>query len=145
VGGWLLAVVADVVLSRSLPVEDRALALGAGHSLGVTVAGLGLLAVVARAAGPGALTGVVRAGVPAVAGAALGAVAALWAAAALGADPVPDAGVPAAIGVGVVAGGIVLVVAAAVMMGAARVPLTGALHALRAPDSRADRQEVHRG
>jgi putative peptidoglycan lipid II flippase len=145
VGGWLLAVVADVVLSRSLPVEDRALALGAGHSLGVTVAGLGLLAVVARAAGPGALTGVVRAGVPAVAGAALGAVAGLWAAAALGADPVPDAGVPAAIGVGVVAGGIVLVVAAAVMMGAARVPLTGALHALRAPDSRADRQEVHRG
>jgi putative peptidoglycan lipid II flippase len=145
VGGWLLAVVADVVLSRSLPVEDRALALGAGHSLGVTVAGLGLLVVVARTAGSGALTGVLRAGVPAVVGAALGAFAGLWAAGALGADPVPDAGVLPAVGVGLLAGTIVLVIAAAVMMGTARRPLTEAMHALRSPVSRADGQEVHGG
>ena len=50
-GGWLVAVVADVVLARALPAEDRALALGIGHSVGVTVAGLALLVVVARALG----------------------------------------------------------------------------------------------
>jgi putative peptidoglycan lipid II flippase len=143
VGGWLLAVGADVVLARSLPVEDRALALGAGHTLGVTVAGLGLLVVVARTAGPGALSGVLRAGVPAVAGAALAAAAGLWVAGALGADPVPDDGVLRAVGIGVAAATIVLVIAAAVMMGGARRPLTEAVHALRTPDSRAERQEVH--
>jgi putative peptidoglycan lipid II flippase len=41
----------------------------------------------------------------------------------------------------VLAGALVLVVVLAVMMGAARGPLTAALGALRAPD----RQEVHRG
>ena len=69
VGGWLLAVVADVVLARLLAPEDRGLALGAGHSIGVTVAGFALLVVVARAAGPGALSGVVRTGLAALAGA----------------------------------------------------------------------------
>ena len=34
VGGWLVAVVADVVLAGALPAADRALALGAGHTLG---------------------------------------------------------------------------------------------------------------
>ncbi|MCW2700915.1 MAG: virulence factor family protein, partial [Blastococcus sp.] len=72
VGGWLLAVVADLVLSALLPPADRALALGAGHSIGVTVSGLGLLAVVARAAGRNSLTGVARAGLPALAAAVLG-------------------------------------------------------------------------
>ncbi|MFW3173121.1 murein biosynthesis integral membrane protein MurJ, partial [Geodermatophilus sp. CPCC 206100] len=71
-GGWLLAVVADVVLARVLPAADRGAALAAGHSLGVTVAGIGLLAVVARVAGPAGLAGVARAGLPALAAAALG-------------------------------------------------------------------------
>ncbi len=141
VGGWLLAVVADVVLSRVLPAEDRGLALGAGHSIGVTVAGLSLLAVVARAAGPGALTGVVRSGLSALAGAGLGATAGLLITRALDADPVPGSGVWAAIGVGVLVGGIVLVIALTVMMGTARGPLTAAVQALRAPE----RQEVHGG
>jgi putative peptidoglycan lipid II flippase len=134
VGGWLLAVVADVVLARLLPPEDRGLALGAGHSIGVTVAGLGLLVVVARVAGPGALHGVVRSGAAALAGSALGAVAGLLGARALGADPVPHAGVLVAVGVGLVAAAIVLVIAAAVMMGTARASLTGAVHALRTSD-----------
>ena len=133
-GGWLLAVAADVVLARQLPVEHRGLALGAGHSIGVTVAGLGLLVVVARVAGPGALHGVVRTGVPALAGSALGAAAGLLVARALGADPVPHSGVLGAVGIGVVAAAIVLVIAAAVMMGTARSALTGAVHALRSPD-----------
>jgi putative peptidoglycan lipid II flippase len=134
VGGWLVAVVADVALARLLPVADRGLALGAGHSLGVTVAGVGLLVVVARAAGHDALRGVLRTGVPSLLGAALGAGAGLVAARVLGADPVPDAGVLPAVGVGLVAAAIVLVIAATVMMGTARAALTGAVHALRRPD-----------
>ena len=133
-GGWLLAVAADVVLARQLPVEHRGLALGAGHSIGVTVAGLGLLVVVARVAGPGALHGVVRTGAAALAGGALGAAAGLLGARALGADPVPDSGVLGAVAVGVAAAAIVLVIAGAVMMGTARAPLTRAVQALRTPD-----------
>jgi putative peptidoglycan lipid II flippase len=133
-GGWLLAVAADVVLARQLPVEHRGLALGAGHSIGVTVAGLGLLVVVARVAGPGALHGVVRTGAAALAGGALGAAAGLLGARALGADPVPDSGVLGAVAVGVAAATIVLMIAGAVMMGTARAPLTRAVHALRTPD-----------
>jgi putative peptidoglycan lipid II flippase len=133
-GGWLLAVAADVVLARQLPVEHRGLALGAGHSIGVTVAGLGLLVVVARLAGPGALHGVVRTGAAALAGGALGAAAGLLGARALGADPVPDSGVLGAVAVGVAAAAIVLVIAGAVMMGTARAPLTRAVQALRTPD-----------
>ena len=134
VGGWLLAVVADIVLARALPPEHRALALGAGHSIGVTVAGLGLLAVVVRVAGPDAVRGVTRSGAAAIVGGALGAAAGLLGARALGADPVPRTGVLVAVAVGVVAATVALVVAAAVMMGTARAPLTGAVHALRRPD-----------
>jgi len=142
VGGWLLAVAADVVLARLLPVEDRGLALAAGHSLGVTVAGLGLLVVVARAAGPAALHGVARSGGTAIVGAALAAAGGLWVARALGADPVPD-GVVRAVGAGLAAAATVLVIVAAVMMGTARAPLAGAVRALRTPDSpRPERQEV---
>jgi putative peptidoglycan lipid II flippase len=139
VGGWLLAVAADVLLSALLPADDRALALGAGHSIGVTVAGLGLLAVVGRAAGRESLAGVARAGLPALLGAVLGAAAGLAVARLLGADPVPPQGAFAAVGTGVVAGGTVLAIAVAVMMATARGPLAAALRSLRAPD----RQEVH--
>jgi putative peptidoglycan lipid II flippase len=139
VGGWLLAVAADVVLSSVLPAEDRGVALGAGHSIGVTVAGLGLLAVVRRAAGRESLAGVARAGLPALLGGVLGAASGLAVAWLLGADPVPPQGVLAAVGTGLVAGGAVLVAAAAVMMATARSPLAAALQSLRAPD----RQEVH--
>ena len=130
-GGWLVAVVADVVLSRVLPDADRAVALGAGHSTGVTVAGLALLVVVAREAGADALAGVVRTGLPALLAAVLAGAAGLLSARALGADPVPGGGVLAAIGTGALAGGVVLVVAAAVMMGTSRRPLLAAVTGLR--------------
>jgi putative peptidoglycan lipid II flippase len=145
VGGWLLAVVTDVVLSRTLPVEDRALALAIGHSLGVTVAGLGLLVVVARTTGAGALAGAGRSGLPAVLGAGAGALAGLWVAETLADGPVP-AGVVAAIGIGVAAAAAALVVSAAVIIGAARGPVSGAVRELRAPDTRAAvPEEVSRG
>jgi putative peptidoglycan lipid II flippase len=158
-GGWLLAVAADIALAELLPPDDRGLALAAGHSLGVAVAGLGLLAVVARAAGPGALTGVGRSGLPALVAAALGAGAGMLTARAFGADPVPGT-LGAAIGTGLLTGAIAVVVAAAVMMGTARRPLTDAWRTLRASERRgppngevpppaprltpaSDRQEVH--
>jgi putative peptidoglycan lipid II flippase len=148
-GGWLLAVVADVVLAGQLPAEDRGLALAAGHTLGVTVAGAGLLVVVARTAGRGALTGVVRVGGAALAAAALGAAGGLALARALGADPVPEQGALAAMGSGLLVAMLVLGVVAAVMMATARSPLAGVVRALRAPDrqvaerSESDRQVVH--
>ena len=132
-GGWLVAVAADLVLAAALPPADRALALGAGHSVGVTVAGASLLAVVVRVAGPGALTGVLRTGAPAVGAAVLAGAAGLLTAAALGADPVPRGTVAGAVGTGVASGGVVLVVAAAVLLATARRPLTAALRGLRAP------------
>ena len=141
VGGWLLAVAADVVLSGVLPPEDRGLALGAGHTLGVTVAGCALLVVVGRAAGSSALRAVPHAGGAALVAAALGAAAGWWVSRVLGADPVPNDGVLAAIGVGALAGSAVLVVAVAVMMGTARRPLRAALRELRS----SGRQEVHGG
>jgi putative peptidoglycan lipid II flippase len=130
VGGWLSAVVADVVLSGLLPAEDRGLALGAGHSVGVTVAGLGLLVAVRRAAGGAALAGLARTGGAALGAAVVAGAAGLWVARLLAADPVPD-GVLAALGAGLLAGGAVLLVAAAVIMGTSRGPLTAAWHGLR--------------
>jgi putative peptidoglycan lipid II flippase len=141
VGGWLLAVTADVVLSGLLPPADRALALGAGHSIGVTVAGCALLAVVARETGGAGLRGVPRAGTAALLAAAVAGGAGLLVARMLHADPVPEGGVLAAVGSGVLAGAAVLVVALAVMMGTARAPLATALQQLRSTD----RQEVHGG
>ena len=140
-GGWLLAVAADVVLAATLPAADRGVALAAGHSAGVTVAGLALLAVVARVAGRAGLAGVARTGLPALVAAGLAAAAGLVAAGALGADPVPQGDLVATIAAGVLAAGTALVVAGAVMMGTARRPLLAAVRGLR----RSDRQEVHGG
>ncbi|WP_456887623.1 murein biosynthesis integral membrane protein MurJ [Geodermatophilus sp. SYSU D00700] len=139
-GGWLLAVAADVVLARALPPADRALALAAGHSLGVTVAGLALLAVTARVA-PGGLAGVARCGLPALLAAGAGAAAGLLTARALGADPVPAGSLPGAVGAGLLAAAAVTAVAGAVMMVTARRPLLVAVRALREPGG----TEVHGG
>ena len=140
-GGWLLAVAADVVLAAVLPAADRGVALAAGHSAGVTVAGLALLAVVARIVGPAGLAGVVRTGLPALLAAALAAATGLAVAGALGADPVPQGRLVATVGAGVLAAAAALVVAVAVMMGTARRPLLAAVRGLR----RSDPQEVHGG
>jgi putative peptidoglycan lipid II flippase len=140
-GGWLLAVAADVVLAGALPAADRGAALAAGHSAGVTVAGLALLAVVARVVGPGGLAGVARTWLPALLAAGLAAAAGLAVAGALGADPVPEGRLVATVGAGVLAAATALAVAAAVMMGTARRPLLAAVRELR----RSDRQEVHGG
>ena len=140
VGGWLLAVVADVVLAAALPPTDRALALATGHSLGVTVAGCALLMVVVRAAGSRALRSLPRAGSAALLAALLGGGAGEWFSRLTGGDPVPD-GVLAAGGAGAAAAAAALVVATAVMMVLARPPLAEAWRELRS----AGRQEVNGG
>ncbi len=139
--GWLVAVAADVVLAALLPAADRGAALAAGHSTGVTVAGLALLAVVARIVGPAGLAGVARTGLPALLAAALAGAAGLAVAGALGADPVPGGGLLATVGAGVLAAAAALAVATAVMMGTARGPLLAAVRGLR----RGAPQEVHGG
>jgi putative peptidoglycan lipid II flippase len=141
VAGWLLAIAADLVLSAALPAADRGLALAAGHTLGVTVAGLGLVVVVARVAGRDALHGLPRAGTAAVLAAVAGAAAGVLVGRLLGVDPRPPEGIVVAVGSGVLIGATVLLVAAAVMMGTARGPLRAAVRALRA----AERQEVSGG
>jgi putative peptidoglycan lipid II flippase len=141
VGGWLLAVAANVVLASALPAADRALALGIGHSLGVTVAGCALLVVVARTAGSAALRGLGPAGAAAVLAAVLAGGAGWGLSRALGADPVPDDGVLAAMGVGALAGVTALAVGLAVMMVVARASLAAAWGELRS----SGRQEVHGG
>jgi putative peptidoglycan lipid II flippase len=138
VSGWLLAVVADVVLSGLMSPEDRGLALGLGHTVGVTVAGLGLLVVVARAAGPEALRGLPRAGGAALLAGGLAGAAGLLVAGWLGAHPAPPERVTVALGSGAAVAGAVLVVAAAVMMVTARGQLRAALRELRTTG----RQEV---
>jgi putative peptidoglycan lipid II flippase len=141
VGGWLLAVAADVVLSAVLPTGQRAAALALGHTVGVTVAGLGLVAVVVRVSGRGALRGLPRAGLAALLAAVAGAAAGVFVGRLLGVDPGPPEGVVVALAAGVGIAATVLVVAAAVMMGTARGPLRAAVRALRT----GERQEVHGG
>jgi putative peptidoglycan lipid II flippase len=131
VGGWLLAVAADVALSAALPAADRGLALGAGHSIGVSFACVALLVAVGRAAGRDALAGTARVGGPALLAAVVAAGAGLALARILGADPVPHAGALATVGMGVLVGVVVLAVSAAVIGGTARRPLSAAVHALR--------------
>jgi putative peptidoglycan lipid II flippase len=137
-GGWLVAVAADLLLAAALPAADRATALALGHTIGVSVAGIGLLVVVRRVLGPTALAGLGRVGSVAVVAGVLGAAAGLAVSHALGSDPVPSGGVLAAIGIGVVAGAVVLVVAGAVMMVGARGPLRAAVAGLRGPARAAD-------
>jgi putative peptidoglycan lipid II flippase len=119
------------VLSAALPAADRGLALGAGHSIGVSVAGMALLAVVARAAGRDSLAGTARVGGAALLAAAVAAAVGLVLARALGADPVPHASALATVGMGLLLGIVVLAVSVAVLIGTARRPLSAALHALR--------------
>jgi putative peptidoglycan lipid II flippase len=58
--GWGAAVVADVILALQAGPGEVVVALGVGNSIGMTVAGVLLLAAVRRAAGPGALESVPR-------------------------------------------------------------------------------------
>jgi putative peptidoglycan lipid II flippase len=141
-GGWGLAVAVDVVLAAALPGADRGIALAAGHTVGVTVAGFGLLAVVVRELGTGAVAGLARSGGVALGGALLGAAAGAALVPVLGGRSVAALSAVPAVAVGVAAGATVLVVVAAAIMGTARGPMTASLRALRAGDPSREGVEV---
>ncbi len=60
VSGWAVVIIADIALARALPVADRVSALGAGHSIGMTLLGAGLLLLCRRRLGAAVLGGVGR-------------------------------------------------------------------------------------
>ncbi|NHC47072.1 murein biosynthesis integral membrane protein MurJ [Motilibacter aurantiacus] len=64
--GWALVLVADLALVALVDRGWAVAALGLGNTLGMTIAGVLLLAAVRTAAGPAALSGVARAGAAAV-------------------------------------------------------------------------------
>jgi murein biosynthesis integral membrane protein MurJ len=88
VSGWLVAIVADIVLAVTLPPSWIVAAIGIGTSIGVSVSGAWLLLALRRSAGPAALTGLLQAAVAAIAGGLAGA-----ACGAVLARAVPDTGV----------------------------------------------------
>jgi peptidoglycan biosynthesis protein MviN/MurJ (putative lipid II flippase) len=73
--GWLLVIVADLLIVPFVPRPRVVPALGLGTSIGLTVAGVALLALVGRDRGAGALAGVPRAFLAGLAGCAAGAAA----------------------------------------------------------------------
>ena len=73
--GWLAVAAADVVLVLALPDADRAVLLGVGNSVGLSLAAVWLLVALRRRAGSGATSGAARTAL-ATAAAALAAVAA---------------------------------------------------------------------
>jgi putative peptidoglycan lipid II flippase len=66
IAGWLAVIAAAVGLALALPPGARVAALAAGHSVGLTVLGAGLLVLAARRVGRDALRGLARTGAAAV-------------------------------------------------------------------------------
>jgi putative peptidoglycan lipid II flippase len=125
-GGWLVVVAADLGLAAALPPADRVAALAWGNSIGMTLAGVLLVAVTVRRAGPATLGGLGRTFVAAL-------VATVTAAAAgrfVGAlDWGPGRGV--AFGQGMLSSTVVLVVFAAIVALGAREDLRAVTSRLR--------------
>ncbi len=82
-GGWLLVIVADIVLVSLVPGPSVVAMLALGNTIGLTAGGLALLIAVRRVRGPRVLQGVGRAAVSGLAAATAGAGAGAAAAAAL--------------------------------------------------------------
>jgi murein biosynthesis integral membrane protein MurJ len=71
-GGWLLVIVADVLIVPFVPAARVVPVLGLGTAFGLTVSGVALLVLVRRERGPAALRGVTRAFLAGLAGCAAG-------------------------------------------------------------------------
>jgi putative peptidoglycan lipid II flippase len=131
--GWLVTIGASILFSRLLPDDDRAWALGAANSVGMTVLAVGLAIGVRQRCGSAALAGVNRAAVAGVAAAVTASAAALLLVSALS-GPAP--GVWELAGLGMLSG----VVAMLVFVGMAalldRAGTRAALRRLRAVVSR---------
>jgi putative peptidoglycan lipid II flippase len=109
-GGWAVAIAADIVLATAMPRDWTVAAIGLGTSVGVTVSGIWLVVATARAAGPDALAGLRRAAAAAVTAGVAGALAGgLVARLGHSREVLPN--LAAAVGVGLLAGGIHLAAA----------------------------------
>jgi putative peptidoglycan lipid II flippase len=113
--GWLVVVVADLVLSAVLPAGSRVLALALGNTIGMTVAAVLLLGGLLRRAGGAALRGVPRMTAVALVAAAVAGAAGRWLA-----SEVSGGGAVAALGQCVVVGVVTLLIAAAALSVLAR-------------------------
>ncbi|AYY13615.1 virulence factor MviN [Actinobacteria bacterium YIM 96077] len=110
--GWLLVVLAAVVLAGIVHAERVTAALGAAHSLGMTLAGILLIRAVVGDSGRAALAGVGRLLGGVVVGAILGGAAGWWVGERItgdGAGSIIGAGVVSALAATVVVGGILMV------------------------------------
>jgi putative peptidoglycan lipid II flippase len=76
-GGWLLVIVADLLIVPFVPRSHVVPWLGAATTIGLTGSGVALLLLVRRACGPAALHGYARAALAGLAGALTGAAAGL--------------------------------------------------------------------
>lgn len=72
VAGWLVVVAADLVLALTVPTDRVVAALGLGNTIGMTVAGIALLAALLRVRGRAPVAGVARAAAAGIVGAAAG-------------------------------------------------------------------------
>jgi len=124
--GWLSVIGADFALAALLPVDDRVLALGIGNSVGMTVLGVVLVAVVVTRIGSTALSGLPRVTAAAVAAALL----AGWVGWRVE-QAIDSGGVWSAVGQGATAAAVSLTVFVAVVALLARKATTEALSTLR--------------
>jgi putative peptidoglycan lipid II flippase len=124
--GWLLVIVADLLIVPFVPRPRVVPALGVGTSIGLTVAGIALLVLVSRERGGAALTGVPRAFLAGAAGCATGAAAGSAVAAV-----VPVSGFFPNVGIAVLATAVVTAVFAAVVINLDGGDLRTALSRLR--------------
>jgi putative peptidoglycan lipid II flippase len=74
--GWAAAAIAAVILSETMPVDDRTLALAIAWTFGMTVIGLTLTAAIARHTGAASLAGIGRAAIATIVAAVLAVLAA---------------------------------------------------------------------
>jgi putative peptidoglycan lipid II flippase len=102
-GGWLLVIVADLLIVPFAPSSQVVAWLGAGTTIGLTGSGVALLVLVRRFRGPGALRGCTRAAAAGLAGALAGTAAGLGVA-----FGVPVSGFLPNVGVTLLASGAVL-------------------------------------
>jgi putative peptidoglycan lipid II flippase len=102
-GGWLLVIIADLLIVPFVPSSQVVVWLGVGITIGLTGSGLALLVLVRRFRGPRALRGCTRAAVAGLAGALAGTAAGLGVA-----FGVPASGFLPNVGVTLLASGAVL-------------------------------------
>jgi len=102
-GGWLLVIIADLLIVPFVPSSQVVAWLGVGTTIGLTGSGLALLVLVRRYCGPRALRGCTRAAVAGLAGALAGTAAGLGVA-----FGVPASGFLPNVGVTLLASGAVL-------------------------------------